>query len=56
MSTITTIAGGDSISTSRTVINTNFSNLNTDKMETSVLDTDTTLAANSDAKLLLKKR
>lgn len=55
MSTITTIAGSDVISTSRTTINTNFSNLNTDKIETSTLDTDTTLAANSDAKIATQK-
>lgn len=55
MSTITTIAGGDGISPSRTVINTNFSNLNTDKIETSVLDVDTTLAANSDLKVATQK-
>ena len=30
-STITTIAAGDTLSASRSVINTNFSNLNTDK-------------------------
>lgn len=55
MSTITTIQSSDLISTSRTDINTNFSNLNTDKIETSVLDTDTTLAANSDAKIATQK-
>lgn len=55
MSSITTINGSDVISTSRTVINTNFSNLNTDKIETSVLDTDTTLAANSDSKVATQK-
>lgn len=33
MSTITTIAGTDAISDSRSVINTNFSNLNADKVE-----------------------
>lgn len=33
MSTITTLAANDSGSTSRTTINTNFSNLNTDKVE-----------------------
>lgn len=55
MSSIITIASGDLISTSRTDINTNFSNLNTDKIETSVLDTDTTLAANSDAKVATQK-
>lgn len=51
MSTLTTIQSGDNISTSRTDINNNFSALNTDKMETSVLDTDTTLAANSNSKV-----
>jgi hypothetical protein len=35
MSTITTINAGDLISDSRAVINTNFSNLNTDKLEAS---------------------
>lgn len=39
-STITTILGTDTLSASRSVINTNFSNLNTDKAETTV----TTLA------------
>lgn len=34
-STITTIAGSDTLSASRSVINTNFSNLNTDKIELS---------------------
>lgn len=55
MSTITTILGGDFETNSRTVINTNFSNLNTDKIETSVLDTDTSLAANSDSKIATQK-
>ena len=55
MATITTINGTDVISTSRGTINTNFSNLNTDKIETSVLDTDTTLAANSDSKIATQK-
>ena len=55
MSTITTINGSDAITDSRTVINTNFSNLNTDKIETSYLDTDTTLAANSDTKIPSQK-
>ena len=48
MSTITTIQSTDLITNSRTVINTNFSNLNTDKEEVSNKSTDTTLAANSD--------
>lgn len=55
MSTITTIAGTDLITNSRTDINTNFSNLNTDKIETSYLDTDTSLAANSDTKIATQK-
>jgi hypothetical protein len=55
VTTITTINAEDNISDSRTDINTNFSNLNTDKVETSVIDTDTTLAANSDAKIPSQK-
>lgn len=55
MATITTINGSDQITNSRTVINTNFSNLNSDKIETSVLDTDTAMAANSDAKVATQK-
>lgn len=55
MATITTINPGDSISGSRTVINTNFSTLNSDKIETSAIDTDTTLAANSDSKIPSQK-
>lgn len=55
MSTLTTINAGDGISPSRTVINQNFTNLNSDKIETSVIDTDTTLAANSDAKIPSQK-
>ena len=55
MSTITTIQSTDQITNSRTVINTNFSNLNTDKIETSTLDTDTALAANSDLKVATQK-
>jgi hypothetical protein len=55
MSTITTINAGDQITSSRTDINTNFSNLNTDKIETSAIDTDTTLAANSDSKIPSQK-
>jgi len=55
MSSITTINGGDLIKNSRADINTNFSNLNTDKIETSTLDTDTTLAANSDSKIATQK-
>ena len=55
MSTITTINGSDTITSSRTVINTNFSNLNADKIETSVLDTDSALTANSDTKIASQK-
>jgi len=55
MATITTLATGDTGSTSRTTINDNFTNLNTDKIETSVLDTDTTLAADSDSKVATQK-
>lgn len=55
MASITTIQGTDIIANSRATINTNFANLNTDKIETSVLDTDTTLAANSDAKIATQK-
>lgn len=55
MSTLTTINGSDVISTSRTTINNNFSALNSDKIETSVIDTDTTLAANSDSKIASQK-
>lgn len=55
MATITTIDGGDQISDSRSDINTNFANLNSDKIETSAIDTDTALAANSDAKIPSQK-
>lgn len=55
MSAITTIQGTDLITNSRTVINANFAALNADKIETSVIDTDTTLAANSDSKLPSQK-
>ena len=55
MSTITTLNASDLITNSRADINTNFSNLNTDKIETSVLDTDTALTANSDAKVATQK-
>ncbi len=55
MATITTILSTDAPSNSRAVINTNFSNLNTDKIETSVLDTSGTLAANSDSKVATQK-
>lgn len=55
MATISTIQSSDQITNSRTVINTNFDNLNSDKIETSVIDTDTALAANSDAKIPSQK-
>lgn len=55
MSTITTIGVDDLPSSSYADINTNFSNLNTDKIETSYLDTDTTLSANSDSKIPTQK-
>lgn len=55
MTTITTINPGDLITDSRSDINTNFANLNTDKIETSYIDTDNTLAANSDSKLATQK-
>jgi len=55
MSTLVTIQSTDLITNSRANINDNFSALNTDKMETSVLDSDTTLAADSDAKVPTQK-
>lgn len=55
MSTIVTIQSSDLITNSRADINTNFANLNSDKIETSTLDTDTTLAANSDSKIPTQK-
>lgn len=55
MAVITTINASDLITDSRAVINTNFANLNADKIETSYLDTDTTLAANSDSKIATQK-
>lgn len=50
MSTITTILGTDVIANSRSVINTNFSNLNTDKAET----TDVVLKSAYDANTILQ--
>jgi hypothetical protein len=55
MSSITTIQASDIIANSRADINTNFSNLNTDKMELSYLDTDVSLSANSDTKVPSQK-
>lgn len=55
MSEITTLNSGDSGPVSRGVLNTNLANLNADKIETSVISTDGTLASNSDAKLPSEK-
>lgn len=57
MSSITSLTGSTPVTTAgaATIINTNFSNLNTDKIETSVLDTDTALTANSDTKIATQK-
>lgn len=55
MSTLVTIQSTDLITNSRADINNNFSALNTDKIETSVLDTDTALTANSDSKIATQK-
>lgn len=50
-----TIQSTDLISTSRTDINSNFTELYDNKIETSVLDTDTALTANSDSKIATQK-
>lgn len=55
MSTLTTINASDNITNSRAVINANFLALNNEKIETSTLDTDTTLAANSDLRIPTQK-
>ena len=55
MSTITNINDSDLITVSNEVINDNFDNLNNDKIETSYLDTDTALTANSDSKIATQK-
>ena len=57
MASITTLTGSDGVTTanSMTKINTNFTNLNSDKIETSYLDTDTSLTANSDTKIATQK-
>lgn len=52
---ITTIQASDQITDSRAVINDNFASLNTNKIETDYIDTDTTLAANSDTKIATQK-
>ena len=55
MANIVTLNSGDLISNSRADINTSLANLNSDKIETSVIDTDTALTANSDAKIPSQK-
>lgn len=55
MSTIKVIQSTDLITDSRADLNDNFAALNADKIETSVLDTDTTLAADSDSKVPTQK-
>lgn len=57
MATITTLVGTDGITTANSMakINTNFANLNSDKIETSVIDTNTSLTANSDSKIPSQK-
>lgn len=52
---ITVIQSTDVIANSRVAINNNFASLNTNKIETDYLDTDTTLAANSDVKIATQK-
>ncbi len=51
MSTLVTIQGTDLPTNSRANINGNFELLNLEKVETSVIDTDTTLADNSNSKI-----
>jgi len=55
MAVITTISATDAVTSSRTVLNANMANLNADKIETSVLDTDTALTANSDTKVATQR-
>lgn len=55
MSTLTTIQPTDLITDSRAGINNNFATLNNEKLETSVLDIDTTLVADSDDKIATQK-
>ena len=57
MSTITQLQGSTPVTTAgaAAIINNNCNALNTDKIETSVLDTDTTLAANSDSRIATQK-
>lgn len=53
--TIITLQENDQMSGSRADINSNFDSLNTNKIETSYLDTDTSMAANSDTKIPSQK-
>jgi hypothetical protein len=57
MATITNLEGTNIISTADSMakINTNFTNLNNDKIETSFIDTDTALTANSDTKIATQR-
>lgn len=55
MATIVTLQSTDQITNSRADINTSLQNLNSDKIETSAIDTDTALAANSDSKIPSQK-
>lgn len=57
MSTIHTHIGTEKLDSSELMVNlnNNFSNLNSDKIETSYLDTDTSLTANSDTKIATQK-
>jgi len=57
MASINPLVGTDGITTavSMTKINQNIANLNSDKIETSYLDTDTSLTNNSDTKIATQK-
>lgn len=55
MTAITNIQATDLVTNSRADINNNFANLNSGKIETSAIDLDTTLAANSDVKIPSQK-
>jgi len=55
MTSIITVQSTDLITNSRADLNTNFAALNSGKIETSVLDTDTALTANSDLKVATQK-
>jgi len=55
MASITIIQPTDLITDSQADLNNNFAALNSDKIETSFIDTDTTLAANSDSKVATQK-